>query len=139
VLPALWNNLQAHLGEPLADHIRGRIRILAAGGDGTVAWVMKTIKDLDLHPAPAIAIMPLGTGALSVRVRVRVRVCTSQAAARLITQACIVRHAVQARGDALALPYRCYCVASGQPAHMFDAARHNLLRCAATMHTQPRA
>ncbi len=64
MLPALWANLQANHGEPLADHIRGRIRILAAGGDGTVSWIMKTIKDLDLQPPPAIAIMPLGTGAL---------------------------------------------------------------------------
>lgn len=27
-----------------------------------MAWVLKTILDLDLHPHPPVAIMPLGTG-----------------------------------------------------------------------------
>ena len=39
-----------------------RLRILAAGGDGTVAWILKTIRELQLEPAPAVAVMPLGTG-----------------------------------------------------------------------------
>ena len=39
-----------------------RLRILAAGGDGTVAWILKTVRELQLDPAPAVAIMPLGTG-----------------------------------------------------------------------------
>ena len=39
-----------------------RFRILAAGGDGTVAWILKTIHELKLQPAPQVAIMPLGTG-----------------------------------------------------------------------------
>ena len=35
---------------------------MAAGGDGTVAWILGTIRGLKLHPAPAVAVMPLGTG-----------------------------------------------------------------------------
>lgn len=31
--------------------------------DGTIAWVLGTIKKLDLHPAPGVTIIPLGTGA----------------------------------------------------------------------------
>ena len=38
------------------------MRILAAGGDGTVAWVLKTVRELDLQPEPGVAVMPLGTG-----------------------------------------------------------------------------
>ncbi len=36
--------------------------MLVAGGDGTIAWVMAIIKELDLKPVPPIAIIPLGTG-----------------------------------------------------------------------------
>ena len=39
-----------------------RFRILAAGGDGTVAWILKTIHELRLEPPPQVAVMPLGTG-----------------------------------------------------------------------------
>ena len=38
------------------------LRILAAGGDGTVTWILKTIRELALDPPPAVAVMPLGTG-----------------------------------------------------------------------------
>ena len=41
---------------------RRKMRILAAGGDGTVAWILKTVRDLDLRPEPGVAVMPLGTG-----------------------------------------------------------------------------
>lgn len=44
------------------DGVRRNLRILAAGGDGTVAWVLKSIRDLGMTPPPAVAIMPLGTG-----------------------------------------------------------------------------
>lgn len=43
-------------------HMCRRFRILAAGGDGTVAWVLKTIHELRLDPPPQVAVMPLGTG-----------------------------------------------------------------------------
>jgi Diacylglycerol kinase catalytic domain len=39
-----------------------RLRILVAGGDGTVVWILKTIQDLGLEPAPHVAVLPLGTG-----------------------------------------------------------------------------
>jgi len=39
-----------------------RTRILIAGGDGTVGWVLNTIDELKLDPPPLIAILPLGTG-----------------------------------------------------------------------------
>ena len=46
---------------PNSTH-RRNLRILAAGGDGTVAWLLKTIGDLGLEPQPAVAVLPLGTG-----------------------------------------------------------------------------
>ena len=39
-----------------------KMRILAAGGDGTVAWILKTVRELALDPEPHVAVMPLGTG-----------------------------------------------------------------------------
>ncbi|XP_037946640.1 diacylglycerol kinase epsilon-like isoform X2 [Teleopsis dalmanni] len=37
-------------------------RILVAGGDGTIGWVLNTIYSLGIKPIPAVAILPLGTG-----------------------------------------------------------------------------
>lgn len=37
-------------------------RILIAGGDGTVGWIMNTIFERKVQPLPEIAILPLGTG-----------------------------------------------------------------------------
>lgn len=64
VLQKIWDNFAEAeaAGDPNAKYYRDNLRILAAGGDGTVAWLMKTIKDLNLQPPPPIAIMPLGTG-----------------------------------------------------------------------------
>ena len=39
-----------------------RFKILCAGGDGTVAWILGTIHKLGIQPAPQVAVMPLGTG-----------------------------------------------------------------------------
>lgn len=64
VLARMWENLRVMEagGDARARVLRSKLRILVAGGDGTIAWVLKTIKDLDLKPAPPVAIMPLGTG-----------------------------------------------------------------------------
>lgn len=37
-------------------------RIVIAGGDGTVGWILNTIFERKVHPLPEIAILPLGTG-----------------------------------------------------------------------------
>ncbi|XP_075166519.1 diacylglycerol kinase epsilon [Haematobia irritans] len=37
-------------------------RILVAGGDGTIGWVLNTMYTLNIKPTPSVAIMPLGTG-----------------------------------------------------------------------------
>lgn len=38
------------------------IRILAAGGDGTVGWILSMIDSLGLSPPPPVGILPIGTG-----------------------------------------------------------------------------
>ncbi|DBA81590.1 hypothetical protein WJX77_006239 [Trebouxia sp. C0004] len=64
VLQKIYANLAAAIenGDKMASVVRSRLRILAAGGDGTVAWVLKTVRELQLEPPPAVAVMPLGTG-----------------------------------------------------------------------------
>jgi diacylglycerol kinase (ATP) len=64
VLRTLWINLeeQEAAGNAAAARVRARLRILVCGGDGTVAWLFKVVRELGLKPAPPIAIMPLGTG-----------------------------------------------------------------------------
>ncbi|CAL5219909.1 g1838 [Coccomyxa viridis] len=64
VLRKIWKNfeIQERNGDTWAGIVRGKMRILAAGGDGTVAWILKTIRDLQLDPEPHVAVMPLGTG-----------------------------------------------------------------------------
>lgn len=37
-------------------------RIIVAGGDGTVGWVLNAINKLQLDPQPQVGILPLGTG-----------------------------------------------------------------------------
>ena len=64
VLSALFKNLtEAEAkGDTEATHIRQTLRIIVAGGDGTVTWVLGTILELGLDPQPPVAVMPLGTG-----------------------------------------------------------------------------
>lgn len=46
----------------LLDKFKSKIetKILVAGGDGTVGWVLNTIAKLDLTNQPAVGIIPLG-------------------------------------------------------------------------------
>jgi len=64
VLRRIFDNLaQAEAaGDARASYFRRHLRILAAGGDGTVAWLLGTIADLKLDPPPHVAVLPLGTG-----------------------------------------------------------------------------
>ncbi|XP_031352695.1 diacylglycerol kinase epsilon isoform X2 [Photinus pyralis] len=38
------------------------VKMMVAGGDGTVAWILSAAQKLDLDPDPAVGIIPLGTG-----------------------------------------------------------------------------
>ncbi len=60
VLQRIWANLDAATaaGDPRADYYRRNLRILAAGGDGTVAWILGTIAELKLEPPPRVAVSP---------------------------------------------------------------------------------
>lgn len=63
VLKEFWMTLNHYeADDPDARYIRNNLRILVAGGDGSVTWVLGAIADLGLDPPPAVAIMPLGTG-----------------------------------------------------------------------------
>jgi diacylglycerol kinase (ATP) len=39
-----------------------RVRVIAAGGDGTLSWVASSIEQIKLPYTPDIALLPLGTG-----------------------------------------------------------------------------
>ncbi|KAH9291833.1 hypothetical protein KI387_042978, partial [Taxus chinensis] len=55
----------ASFGDPCAQETRNRVRIMVAGGDGTVGWVLGTIGELHLEnrkPIPPVGVIPLGTG-----------------------------------------------------------------------------
>lgn len=60
----MWKNLDEmeKNGDARVQFIRENLKIVACGGDGTVAWVMKAIKELNPNPVPPVAIIPLGTG-----------------------------------------------------------------------------
>jgi len=64
VMRKLWANFDeaAAAGDEDADATRAKLRVLVAGGDGTIAWVLGTIKQLGLVPEPPVAMIPLGTG-----------------------------------------------------------------------------
>ncbi|XP_076885067.1 diacylglycerol kinase 4-like [Bidens hawaiensis] len=52
-------------GDCCAKETRERLRIIVAGGDGTVGWVLGCLGELHEHgrdPVPPTAIIPLGTG-----------------------------------------------------------------------------
>ncbi|KAL0334168.1 UNVERIFIED_CONTAM: Diacylglycerol kinase [Sesamum angustifolium] len=55
----------ASLGDNCAKEIREQLRIVVAGGDGTVGWVLGCLGELnqqDRLPVPPTGIIPLGTG-----------------------------------------------------------------------------
>ncbi|XP_077223206.1 diacylglycerol kinase 4-like [Tasmannia lanceolata] len=55
----------ANLGDPCARETREKMRIMVAGGDGTVGWVLGSISELNEQnrgPIPPVGIIPLGTG-----------------------------------------------------------------------------
>ncbi|XP_057416839.1 diacylglycerol kinase 7-like [Lotus japonicus] len=55
----------AGLGDSCAKETRQRVRVMVAGGDGTVGWVLGCLTDLRLQgrePVPPVGIIPLGTG-----------------------------------------------------------------------------
>ncbi|KAH9618393.1 hypothetical protein KSS87_019926 [Heliosperma pusillum] len=56
---------QLSMGDPIAKHIREKLRIVVAGGDGTVGWVLGSLGGLHKdgrYPIPPVSIIPLGTG-----------------------------------------------------------------------------
>ncbi|XP_011012646.1 PREDICTED: diacylglycerol kinase 7-like [Populus euphratica] len=55
----------ADLGDYCAKDTRDMLRIMVAGGDGTVGWVLGSLTELhtqDRKPVPPVAVIPLGTG-----------------------------------------------------------------------------
>ncbi|BAT79844.1 hypothetical protein LR48_Vigan04g021700 [Vigna angularis] len=55
----------AALGDSCAEETRERLRILVAGGDGSVGWVLGCLSELHAQgrvPVPPVGIVPLGTG-----------------------------------------------------------------------------
>ncbi|CAJ1975532.1 unnamed protein product [Sphenostylis stenocarpa] len=55
----------AGFGDFVADETRAKLRIMVAGGDGTVGWVLGCLTELHVRgrmPVPPVGIIPLGTG-----------------------------------------------------------------------------
>lgn len=64
VLPKIWKNIDEMMsrGDPRGEYLKPRMKIAACGGDGTVAWVLKVVLQMNLKPFPALTVIPLGTG-----------------------------------------------------------------------------
>ncbi|KAK9275424.1 hypothetical protein L1049_022688 [Liquidambar formosana] len=55
----------AALGDRCAKETREKMRVMVAGGDGTVGWVLGSLAQLHIQsrePVPPVGIIPLGTG-----------------------------------------------------------------------------
>ncbi|KAJ0985060.1 hypothetical protein J5N97_003416 [Dioscorea zingiberensis] len=55
----------AELGDNCAKVTRQKLRVMVAGGDGTVGWVLGSLAELSVQkrePVPPVGIIPLGTG-----------------------------------------------------------------------------
>ncbi|KAL4654540.1 hypothetical protein ACB092_01G386800 [Castanea dentata] len=55
----------AGIGDSCAKDTRERLRVMVAGGDGTVGWVLGSLGELkkeNREPFPPVGIIPLGTG-----------------------------------------------------------------------------
>ncbi|RRT71486.1 hypothetical protein B296_00002630 [Ensete ventricosum] len=55
----------ANLGDDCAKAVRENLRVMVAGGDGTVGWVLGSLGELFVQkrePVPPTGIIPLGTG-----------------------------------------------------------------------------
>ncbi|XP_023635106.1 diacylglycerol kinase 6 isoform X2 [Capsella rubella] len=62
VLQRIYNNLERLKDDGFACKIRDKLKIIVAGGDGTAAWLLGAVSDLNLFNPPPIATVPLGTG-----------------------------------------------------------------------------
>ncbi|XP_022997409.1 diacylglycerol kinase 7-like isoform X2 [Cucurbita maxima] len=57
--------LLAGLGDACAKETREKMRVMVAGGDGTVGWVLGCLLELEKKgrlPVPPVGVIPLGTG-----------------------------------------------------------------------------
>lgn len=55
----------ASVGDSCAKETREKLRVVVAGGDGTVGWLLGSLGELNKdgrYPVPPVAIIPLGTG-----------------------------------------------------------------------------
>jgi len=55
----------ADSGDHSARFVRDNLRVMVAGGDGTVGWVLGCLGQLYVQnrgPVPPVAVIPLGTG-----------------------------------------------------------------------------
>ncbi|CAG7860916.1 unnamed protein product [Brassica rapa] len=62
VLHRIYLNLERLKEDDLARHIRDKLKIIVAGGDGTAGWLLGVVCDLKLSHPPPVATVPLGTG-----------------------------------------------------------------------------
>ena len=64
VLKRLYENLDQGMqaNDKWAGHVKNNLRILACGGDGTVAWIVTAVKCVthDLHPVNTWTTLLLG-------------------------------------------------------------------------------